>query len=353
MDRRAMTRALTSAAVTGTALLESLEGWQGEAVAETRQRAPGRVGSSEVFELEETARTFRTWAHKHGGSFRRKAVVGLLNEVASAVSQRQSSGIEKRLYGVMAQLSGTAATMFWDIGAQRRAQDYYKLALRASRAGEDYAFGANVLAGMARQMLYCDRPDDARELVRLAQDGSRGVAGPRVRAMLHTREAWAYAHMGRHGAFRRATERAENELEDADEKENDPYWIRYFDAAELAGVTGGRLLDMARKEPSVYAEHASKYIRNAIVNRGQDTGRGTALDCIGLAECRFLVGDLTEAVNKTQEAVKAAQRTESQHVRRQLAQLYPYTVGTGASRPIAEARESIRSLLSSGGNETA
>ncbi|XES00193.1 hypothetical protein HEP87_58700 [Streptomyces sp. S1D4-11] len=95
--------------------------------------------------------------------------------------------------------------MAWYTGLQRRAQNYYLLALRASHAGDDMVFGANVLAGMARQMLYRDQPQDALELIRLAQDGARHVAGPRVGAMLHTREAWAYAAMGRTAALQRAT----------------------------------------------------------------------------------------------------------------------------------------------------
>lgn len=75
----------------------------------------------------------------------------------------------------------------------------------------------------------------------LAQKGAGRDAGPRVRAMLHTREAWAYAALGRATAFQRATNEAIEALADA-EAGQEPYWIAYFDSAELAGVTGGRLL---------------------------------------------------------------------------------------------------------------
>ncbi|GAB2714331.1 helix-turn-helix domain-containing protein [Streptomyces bullii] len=346
MDRRAATRALAGAALSGAPLLDSLEGWLQPAPPADRQHRRGRIGQQEVHELEATARAFRAWDHRFGGGLRRKAVVGQLNEVASHLDEHQSPDVEQGLFRVMAYLGGTAATMAWDSGLQKQAQNYYLLALRAAHAAGDVAFGANVLAGMARQMLYRDRPQDALELVHLAQKGAAKAAGPRVRAMLHTREAWAYAAMGRAAAFRRATGDATEALAEADGSE-EPYWIAYFDDAELAGVTGGRLLDMAREDPHQHAEAAAENIRNALVNRGSEAGRSHALDLIGLAECHFLLGDVTGAVDHTHRAVDAAARTRSSRVRAQLGQLYPYTVGRSSSRTVGEARARIREVLSS------
>ena len=296
-------------------------------------------------QLEQTAEAFRRWDHQFGGGLRRRAVVGQLSEVATALEEHQTPDVERRLYRVMAHLAGTTATMAWDSGLQKTAQDYYRLALRAAHAGGDKAFGANVLAGMARQMLCRDRPQDALELVRLAQDGARGSAGPRVRAMLHTREAWAFAAMGRRTAFQRATMQAAEVLTDADSVE-EPYWISYLDQAELAGVTGGRLLDMARKDPRAHGEAAAAEIQNALATRGPEAGRSHALDRIGLAECSWLLGDTATAVEQTHRAIDAAARTQSSRVRGQLGDLYAYTVGRNASRPVSEVRDRIRCLLS-------
>ncbi|MCT2592520.1 hypothetical protein LHJ74_21855 [Streptomyces sp. N2-109] len=348
MDRRAATRALASAAVTGAPLLEALDGWRVPAVRDERPRRsarPGRLGAREVDDLETTARAFRQWGRNGGGGLRRKAVAGQLAEVSAALDEHQAPAIERRLHAVMAQLAGTAASMAWDVGQQRRAQDYYRLALRAAHSGGDTEFGANVLAGMARQMLYHDRPHDALELVRLAQDGARGNATPRLLAMLHTREAWALAHMNRPAAFRRATEQAAGALTDAAGLADEPYWIGYFNEAELAGVTGGRLLDLARTEPRAYAEQAADHIRTALEQRGAEAGRSHALDCIGLAECAFLLGDTAAATEHTRAAIDASARLPSGRVRSQLARLYPYTVGDSVPRGVADVRSSIRTLL--------
>lgn len=346
MDRRALTRALAGAAVTGAALLDSLEGWLVPAATVPGQRRLGRLGMREVEELETTARAFRQWDHQYGGGLRRKAVLGQLAEVAGALDEHQAPAVTDRLYRVMAQLAGTAATMAWDSGLHRRAQDYYRLALRAAHAGGDVVFGANVLAGMARQMLYRDRADDALQLIHLAQEGARDVIGPRARAMLHTREAWAYAAQGRIAGFHRATAKAAEDLAAA-RTDDEPYWIAYFDEAELAGVTGGRLLDLARTDPRRHALQAADEIRAALTSRGAEAGRSHALDRIGLAECQFLAGDIQGAAAETALAVQAARGTQSGRVRSQLGQLYPYTVGHSASRPVREARDSIRDLLSS------
>ncbi|MFF5981064.1 helix-turn-helix domain-containing protein [Streptomyces olindensis] len=347
MDRRSATRALAGAALSGASLLDSLEGWLQPVPSAQREHRRGRIGQREVRELETTARAFRAWDHRFGGGLRRKAVVGQLSEVSSYLEERQAPAVERGLFQVMAYLSGTAATMAWDSGLQKQAQNYYVLALRAAHAAGDVAFGVNVLAGMARQMLYRERPQDALELVHLAQKGARKVASPRVRAMLHTREAWAYAAMGRAAAFRRATGEATEVLAEAERDEEEPYWISYFDEAELAGVTGGRLLDMARENPQDHAESAADNIRSALAGRGSEAGRSHALDLIGLAESHFLMGDVTGAVDHTHRAVDAASRTRSSRVRAQLGQLYPYTVGRSASRTVGEARARIREVLSS------
>ncbi|CAM5288219.1 hypothetical protein SALBM135S_03615 [Streptomyces alboniger] len=350
MDRRAASKAIAAAAIGGAALLEPLEGWLLPPTA-PGTTVPvalpgGRLGKRECSELEATARKFREWDHAYGGGLRRKAVLGQLAEVSDALTSTQSEPVETRLLRVMAQLAGMAATMSWDSGMQRKAQDYYRMALRAAHAGSDVEFGTNVLAGMAREALTRGRPKDASDLIRLAQDGARGKVGPRVRAMLHTREAWAYAAMGRATAFRRATMQAAEVLDEAGDAEA-PYWIAYFDEAELAGVTGGRLLDLARQEPGKYAEAAAAEIGVALEYRGAESGRSFALDSIGLAECCFLAGDVTGGIEQAHRAVDAASRTHSDRVRKQLGVLYPYTVGRDANRGMRDVRDRIRALLTS------
>ncbi|MFJ5608165.1 hypothetical protein ACIQCJ_02025 [Streptomyces sp. NPDC093221] len=126
---------------------------------------------------------------------------------------------------------------------------------------------------------------------------------------------------------------------------DEPYWIGYFDQAELAGVTGGRLLELARRDPRLHAGHVEEQSRTALTRRGPEAGRSHALDRLGLAEAYFHSGDLTAAVAETHAACDVAEGVHSGRVREGMAELYAYTVGHGTSAPVREARARLREQL--------
>lgn len=98
MDRRTATRLLTAAALTGTTLLDPLEGWLSEPARGEERRRPGRLGTHDVAQLEQTAVAFRRWDHQYGGGLRSKAVLGQLNDTATALEDHQTPEVERRLY---------------------------------------------------------------------------------------------------------------------------------------------------------------------------------------------------------------------------------------------------------------
>ncbi|ONH51376.1 hypothetical protein CcI49_35935 [Frankia sp. CcI49] len=290
------------------------------------------------------ARTFRAWDNQFGGGLRRKAVVGQLAEIADELRDfSHPQDLTQRLHGVMADLAETAATMSWDSGQGGIAQRYYLLALRAAKAADDPAFCANILAGMARQQFYLGRTTEGLELVRLAQDVAGPRATPAVRAMLFTREAWAYAQQGRLSAFRRATGRAQDTFRDVDPAV-EPHWISYFDQAELAGVTGGRLLDIAHQAPE-YADEAATWLSQAVRARGVGSVRSTALDQLGHAEIRLVQGEFDEAARLGHAAVTTVEQTRSSRVRVKLGQFYRHAETRTSARPIAELCGRIKPML--------
>ncbi|MGH3870751.1 MAG: helix-turn-helix domain-containing protein [Pseudonocardiaceae bacterium] len=341
LDRREVTHMLAGVAF-GSALLEPLERWLSGATEKPRAGRLGSVGYQEVEQIEKTARIFHGWDDQFGGGLRRKAVVGQLNEVAILLRSSHPAEIRRRLFGAMAQLSKTAAMMSWDSGHQALAQRYYVLALRASKAAGDRAFGANVMAAMARQLLYLGHANDALELMRLAQENSAGYVTASVRAMLHTREAWAYSKLGRTSAFRRATGKAEDALTEAKPAE-DPYWITYFDVAELEGTIGGRLRELAHQDKQLADETAGR-ISQAIALRRPGQLRSSALDQIGLAEVRLIQGEMEEASRLGHQAAALVEQTSSDRVRVKLAGLYQYSNAYHNVPVVASLRDRIRSL---------
>ena len=342
LDRR---QALKTASVTaGLPLIDPIQRWLTATVAlPTAADHTGRVGEEDVAQIEAAARVFRSW-ESSGGTMARKAVIGQLNQVAELLRDRHPGAITARLFHVMAELAKTAASMSWDCGLQATAQKYYVLALQAVRFTGDKALGANILASMARQLLYLGRPGDALELIRLAQDGSRQIATPRVHAMLATREAWAYANLGRIEAFRRATATAEELYASAGPRDNDPHWIGYFTEAELAGVTGGRILDLAMRDPRHAADGLS-YTTRALELRDPAQLRSRALDQTGLAQLHYLRGDLDQAVAAGHVAAEAATRTASDRVRVQLREFYTQTTSRRHEPAVAGLREHLHQTL--------
>ncbi|MEV4097167.1 hypothetical protein [Streptosporangium saharense] len=320
LDRRQATKALAITA--GLPLIDPAQRWLAEA-SEDPPVAPhaGRIGADEIAHLEATTNLFRTWDDSRGGGLARKAVIGQLNEVSDLLQDSHPRTITVRLFHVMAELAKIAATMSWDCGMQTAAQKYYVLALQAAKPAKDRPFGASVLASMARQLLYLNQPQDALELIRLASDGVRGVVTPRVQAMLRTREAWAYATLGRYEAFRRATDAAENAFTEISRDDPDPEWITYFDAAELAGVTGGRYLEISRKD-SRYASDAIVHIGQALELRKRSSMRSLALDQVGLAQAHLLNGDLDGVIAAGSIAADIASQVQSDRVRVQLHELH-------------------------------
>ena len=337
MNRR--TALKTLAVLSGAQLLEPLEGWLQP---DTRRPQPSRMSTcqlslQDVAQLESAARVLR--ALKGRGELGYKAVLGLLDDVSEALRRYQPSHVEQGLYRVMAILAQAAASVAWDAGMQRCAQDYYHLAIRAAHSGGDALFGANALAGLARQTFYLGHAQDGLELVRLAQAGLRGHTAPKLQAMLLTREAWGYAAAGRAAAFSRTTSLAYDSLAKAGPEE--PQWMAYFDAGEIAGVAGGRLLEMARRDAE-HAEKARDNIVKAIDDKTTKAGRGYVLDHIGLAECGFILNDTAAALADTHRALDLAEQVNSGRVQNGLKRLHRYVAGVETAQGRAATQRLVQ-----------
>lgn len=345
MNRREVIKGLTAVAI-GTPLLEVLDRWVlfGEDQRAGSRRV-GLIGDQEIMHIEHAAVVFREWDDQFGGGLRRKAVVGQLNEVADLLRDSQPVELRRRLFAVMAKLSETSAIMSWDSGHQGLAQRYYVTAFRSARSAEDWAFGANILAGMARQMLYLGRPSDALELVRIAQSSSAGHATPGVVSMLHVREAWAYAKLGRVNAFHRAVGHAEDAFANV-RADNEPDWMRYFDIAELEGTIGGRLLELARQDRR-HAPLASERIARAVELRKSDRLRSSALDRLGLVEARLIEGNYEEAATLGESALEIVARTPSDRVQVMLTELDASVAKFTSIPAISSLRGHMRDVLRS------
>ncbi|WP_394429986.1 transcriptional repressor NsdA [Streptomyces sp. SGAir0957] len=283
------------------------------------QRRGNRLSRPELDLLESTTVMFRQWDAQCGGGLRRKAVVGQLHEVTDLLQEPQPEATTKRLFKVAAELAELAGWMSYDVGLQPTAQKYFVLALHAAKEAGDKPLGSYILSSMSRQMIHLGRPEDALELIHLAQYGSRDCASPRTQAMLYAMEARAYANMGQPGKCKRAVRMAEDTFADADEWDDpDPDWIRFFSEAELHGENSHSFRDLAYvagRSPT-YASMAEPVMQQAVELFGKDFEhqRSYALNLIGMATVHLLQKEPEQATVMADQALGIAKKVRSERV---------------------------------------
>ncbi|CAM5549138.1 MULTISPECIES: hypothetical protein [Streptomyces] len=310
----------------GPALIEPMQRWLVPAPAAEREsravpssRARGRLSKPELDLLQSTTVMFRQWDAQCGGGLRRKAVVGQLHEVTDLLQEPQPEATTRKLFKVAAELAELAGWMSYDVGLQPTAQKYFVLALHAAKEAGDRPLGSYVLSSMSRQMIHLGRPDDALELIHLAQYGSRDCASPRTQSMLYAMEARAYANMGQPGKCKRAVRMAEDTFAEADEwDEPDPDWIRFFSEAELYGENSHSFRDLAYvagRSPA-YASLAEPVMRRAVDLFAQDSEhqRSYALNLIGMATVHLLRREPEQSVGYAEHAMRIAKKVRSERV---------------------------------------
>ena len=305
----------------GPSLIEPMQRWlvpspvtpreQPESAAASRR--PGRLSQPELDLLESTTVMFRQWDAQCGGGLRRKAVVGQLHEVTDLLQEPQPEATARRLFKVAAELAELAGWMSYDVGLQPTAQKYFVLALHAAKEAADRPLGSYILSSMSRQMIHLGRPDDALELIHLAQYGSRDCASPRTQAMLYAMEARAYANMGQPGKCKRAVRMAEDTFGDAVEfDEPEPDWIRFFSEAELHGENSHSYRDLAYvagRSPT-YASLAEPVMQKAVdlFEKDAEHQRSYALNLVGMGTVHLLRREPEQSTVLVREALGSPRR---------------------------------------------
>ncbi|MFF4274753.1 hypothetical protein [Streptomyces sp. NPDC001536] len=309
----------------GPSLIEPMQRWlvpspsTAHPEPESMSRRAGRLSKPELDLLESTTVMFRQWDAQCGGGLRRKAVVGQLHEVTDLLQEPQPDTTTRKLFKVAAELAELAGWMSYDVGLQPTAQKYFVLALHAAKEAGDKPLGSYVLSSMSRQMIHLGRPDDALELIHLAQYGSRDCASPRTQSMLYAMEARAYANMGQPGKCKRAVRMAEDTFADADEwDEPDPDWIRFFSEAELHGENSHSYRDLAYvagRSPT-YASLAEPLMQRAVdlFAKDDEHQRSYALNLIGMATVHLLQREPERSAVLAEEAMHIAKKVRSERV---------------------------------------
>jgi hypothetical protein len=302
------------------------------------------IGTEEVDELERSVEVFRAWDAARGGGLQRKAVVGQLNEVGGMLAYRHPPHLQRRLWGVAANLAVLAGWMSHDVGLEPTAQKYFVIAAHAAREGGDRPRAGEALSRAARQMVHLGRPDDALDLMKLAQSGSGDEVLPRTRAMFHTIEAWAQASMGKGQAMRRTLGRAEDLFVSDKSDVEPPSWMQTFKDEDLYGMQALAYRTLAEFEPGA-AVHAQHYAEKALALRIDGRERSKIFDHLSMASACFIADDPEQADRYARLALMSMGSNSSRRTWDRLRQMYRLTAEYASYPRISELREEIRQAL--------
>ncbi|MEV8553186.1 hypothetical protein AB0L04_25655 [Streptomyces glaucescens] len=302
------------------------------------------IGSQEIEELERSVEVFRAWDAARGGGLQRKAVVGQLNEVGGILAYHHPPHLQRRLWGVAANLAVLAGWMSHDVGLEPTAQKYFVIAAHAAREGGDRPRAGEALSRAARQMVHLGRPDDALDLMKLAQSGSGEQVLPRTKAMFHTIEAWAQASMGKGQAMRRTLGRAEDLFVSDKGDVPPPSWMQLFNEADLYGMQALAYRTLAEFEPAA-AGHARHYADKALALRVDAQERSKIFDHLSMASACFIADDPEQAAGYARLALVSMSSNSSRRTWDRLRQMYRLTAEYATYPKIRELREEIKLAL--------
>jgi hypothetical protein len=258
-----------------------------------------RCGSAEAVRI--TTDVFSELDYRFGGGHARRAMVTYFeSEVAptiSAANPDSSSGRE--LLAAAAALLRLIAWMAYDSGLHGAAQRYFTHALRLAQAAGDRALGGRILAGMSHQANFLGYFDHAVNLARAAARGAQGHATPTGMALFSSMEARAHASKGDSSACLAALGDAERWFSRRN-ADNDPYWLRYFDEAELAAEHAHSFRELGM--PQLSGEHAIQ----ALAHHGPIYVRSCSFVRTVLAESLVAQGDLDHGLTLATEVAGTA-----------------------------------------------
>ncbi|OII66517.1 hypothetical protein [Streptomyces sp. CC77] len=298
------------------------------------------IGWQEIDELETSVEVFRRWDAAKGGGLQRKAVVGQLNEVGGMLAYRHPDAIQRRLWGVAANLAVLAGWMSHDVGLEPTAQKYFLIAAHAAREGGDRPRAGEALSRAARQMVHLGRPDEALDLMKLARAGAGTEILPRTQAMLHTIEAWAQAALGRGQAMRRTLGEAEDLFVAHRNDEALPNWMQTFKDEDLYGMQALAYRTLAEHDPNA-AKQAQYYAQKALELRIDGRERSKIFDNLSMASACFIADDPEQADRYARLALNSMSANSSQRTWDRLREMYRLTARYANYTKIDDLRDEI------------
>jgi hypothetical protein len=211
----------------------------------------------------------------------------------------------QRLFSLVTEAARLCGWLHFDAAHHAAAQSYYVAALRSSASANDSLTGAHVLACMSFQSTLTGHHQEAIALIDAAEDRTRHASTPRLRALLASRKARAYAKAGDAASCGHALNDAERRLDATTSGTSEPDWIYFFDEAELAAQAAACWVDL--RQPA----KARPLIDTALSSMNPQYVRDRTIYHVRSAEAHLHANDLDLACDDLHTAADLAGQTGS------------------------------------------
>lgn len=230
-----------------------------------------------------------------GGHVRRLLLFYFRTEVVPLLERHHPDPTRREIFRAAAEVAELLGWSAYDAGRFGAAQRYYAHGLRLAREAGDELLGGWMLASLSHQANYLGKFDEAVQLARASYSATRGKSGVATVCLSLAMEARALANLGDVRGCTTAIHNAEI-LFERHNPNDDPAWIAFFNAEELAGEAAHCYRDLGRsKEVRIFGAQALDPINTPPRTRA----------FIGMVNAAGALngGDLDEAIALASEAV--------------------------------------------------
>src|SRR6266496_5201472 len=279
-----------------------------------RTPAPGRIGMTDVRQVEAATRALRSLDYQYGGGFCRDAVVAQLSWGQQMLNSSGTDIVKRRLHVALADLHNLAGWTSFDVGLVDSARNHFGRALELAKAGESDELVANILYRMGRVYLHKESPDEALKMFQLGQIAAQQSGSELAVAVICANQAWAYAMMGYEEQTMKLIGRTRDEFQRANLAEAED-WVRFFNETDVYAMIGTVHTVLAHNGFPKHTQYAIPALTRAIETYGDEMARSKAFNLSALATNHLLDGDIDHGAKVGNSAVDLAEHLKSNRVK--------------------------------------
>jgi len=279
---------------------------------------PRRVGMEHAAQVRSLVRQADQLDHLYGGGLTREILAGQARWAVSLLDTHVDRAAESELFSAVGDLCIAAGFACHDGGQADSARYYLSAAVQCAEQAADWKLRARALGTMAGVAAYYASGDDALTLAQQAQVRDDRLT-PLQRARLALLEAHAHGRRGDARACLAAIGRAEDEFTTTDPT-NEPAWLSFFTAAELAGESANALHHLALR--GQHTDAAVSRQRLAVTSYSAAHPRSRTLSAAKLVTLLLQTGERAEAVQLGHQVLDATKNLQSHRVTDSIRQLH-------------------------------